>query len=156
MKALRRKDRGAARAFADRSVRAAAAGPGDEATRRWGIVLVVFMRLLACAFVAQGLVHWLAVLAPDVSLLDQATAPWGAATVVFAVLDPVAAVALWLAKPWGGVVWLFAAVAQIAAAVAIPGFFSPYWIGANGVLIGLYLVLTRLATRSLRPKRARA
>lgn len=148
MRALRRSDPATARASATRSIRAGAVEPADDATRRCRILLVSFMRLLACAWVAQALMQWIAVLVPRESPLDQATVQWGAAVVFFAVLDPVAAVGLWLATPWGGVIWLFAAVSQIAAAVAIPGFFSPIWIGVNGLLVALYFLLTWLTTRS--------
>jgi uncharacterized membrane protein (DUF2068 family) len=71
------------------------------------------------------------------------------------VLDPVAAVGLWLVSSWGGVIWFIAAAAQIIATVAIPGLFSPIWIGVNSLLIGLYFLLTWLAARSARPKRSR-
>lgn len=129
--------------------------PTDDGTRRWSLVLVLFMRLLACVWVAQGLVQWMAMLVPRDSVLDHATVQWAATVVFFAVLDPVAAVALWLATPWGGVIWLFAAAAQITAAVAIPGFFSPTWIAVNSLLIGLYFLLTWVAARSARPTRSR-
>jgi hypothetical protein len=52
---------------------------------------------------------------------------------------------LWLATPWGGVIWLFCAIAQILVAVALPGFFSMLWIGANIFLIVIYFVLMRRA-----------
>jgi uncharacterized membrane protein (DUF2068 family) len=142
-------------ALAKRSVHAVSTGPTDDGARRWALVRTLFMRLLACVWVAQGLVQWMVMLVPPDSILDHATVPWAAAVVFFAVLDPVAAVGLWLATPWGGVIWLFAAAAQITAAVAIPGFFSPTWIGVNSLLISLYFLLTWLATSSARPKRSR-
>lgn len=99
--------------------------------------------------------QWMAVLVPRESLLDRGTGLWSAAVVLYAVLAPVVAVGLWLARSWGGVIWLLAALSQIVAAAAIPGFFSPIWIGVNGLLIGLYFLLTWLATSSPRSKRSR-
>jgi hypothetical protein len=153
MRGLDRSGLAAARAFANPSFGASVPGQPVDGMQRWGIVLVAFMRLLALAWVVQGLLQWTAALVPRDSPLDQATVQWGVGVVAFAALDPVAAVALWLAKPWGGVIWLFAAVSQIAAAIVIPGFFSPLWIWVDGLLIGLYFLLTWLATRAPRRRR---
>jgi hypothetical protein len=128
------------------------AAPADAGTFRWGIVLVSFKRLLASAWLAQALMYWIAVLGPSESVLDRASVQWAAATVFFAVLDPVAAVGLWLATPWGGVIWLFAVMSQSVVAVAIPGFVSRLWIGIDASLVGLYFLLTWLAARSRRSR----
>ena len=45
------------------------------------------------------------------------------ATIFFAVLNPVAAVGLWLVAPWGGVVWLLTLIAQFFVALLKPSFF---------------------------------
>jgi hypothetical protein len=137
-----------ARIAADPSVRAGIGGTPDDRTQRRGFLLVLFMRCLACVWVGQALVQWTDVLTARDSLLDQAPVQWRVAIIFFAVLDPVAAVGLWLATPWGGVIWLFAALSQIVAAVTIPGFFSPLWIGVDGLLVGLYFLLTWLSWRS--------
>jgi uncharacterized membrane protein (DUF2068 family) len=108
----------------------------------WGVILVVFMRLLAVLWVAQGLTQWTAILLPSTLFLEAVTLPWATAVIFFAIFDLVAAVGLWLASPWGGAIWLFVALAQIFVAVVIPGFFSMAWISANIVLIGLYFFLT--------------
>ncbi|SFK11754.1 DUF6163 family protein [Methylocapsa palsarum] len=108
----------------------------------WGNLLVVFMRLLAMVWIAQALAQWSAVLLPSQPLFDKVSQLWGGAVIFFAVLDPVAAVGLWLATPWGGVLWLFSAIAQILVAAAVPGFFSIMWIVANIVLIVVYFGLT--------------
>lgn len=128
------------------AIRLGDAGAAGEASP-WGLALVVFMRLLAVLWVCQGLSQWAAILLPRDPLFDQATEVWGAAVVFFAVLNLVAAVGLWLATPWGGVIWLFCAVAQIFAALIIPGFFAGIWIGVDVALIALYFALTWLAAR---------
>jgi nicotinamide riboside transporter PnuC len=108
---------------------------------------VIFMRLLALIWIAQGLAQWSAVLLPSQPLFDKVSQVWGGAVIFFAVLDPVAAVGLWLATPWGGVLWLFSAIAQIFVAAAIPDFFSMTWIAANIFLIVIYFGLTWRAGR---------
>jgi Family of unknown function (DUF6163) len=110
--------------------------------KRAGFYLVVFMRLLAGIWVVQGLLQWSAILLPPEPLFDNVTALHGAAVVSFAVLDLVAAVGLWLARAWGGAIWLLSAIAQIFVALALPGFFSILWIGADIALIVIYFVLS--------------
>jgi uncharacterized membrane protein (DUF2068 family) len=110
--------------------------------KRAGFYLVVFMRLLAGIWVIQGLLQWSAILLPPQPLFDNVTALHGAAIVSFAVLDLVAAVGLWLATAWGGAIWLLSAIAQIIVALALPGFFSILWIGADIALIVIYFVLS--------------
>lgn len=150
MRLVRRSDRAASA----RTGRTAILGQDGLGAIGWDVVVVAFMRLLAMAWVAQAMVQWSAMLLPPGSVLHGATLARGAAVVAFAVLDPVAAVGLWLATPWGGVIWLVAATAQVLVAVAIPGFFAPAWIGVNSVLIVLYFLLTWLAARSSRSRRA--
>src|SRR5580700_315675 len=102
---------------------------------RAGLFLIVFKRLLAGLWVIQGLLQWNAILLPAEPLFDKVSALQGAAVIFFATVNLVAAVGLWLATPWGGVIWLLSAIAQIFVVVALPGFFSMLWIGADIGLI---------------------
>ena len=102
----------------------------------------------------QGLWQWSAILLPPEPLFDNVSAPRGAAVIFFATVNLVAAVGLWLATPWGGVIWLLGAIAQILVALALPGFFSILWIGANLVLIVIYFVLTWRASHVGTPPRS--
>ncbi len=113
----------------------------DGEANRAALYLVVFMRLLAGLWVIQGLLQWNAILLPPEPLFDRVSALRCAAVIFFATVNLVAAVGLWLATPWGGVIWLLAAVAQIVVALALPGFFSMLWSGADIVLIVTYFVL---------------
>ena len=113
----------------------------DGEANRAGLFLVVFMRLLAGLWAIQGFLQWSAILLPPEPLFDKVSALCCAAVIFFATVNYVAAVGLWLATPWGGVIWLLAAIAQILVALTLPGFFSMLWIGADIVLIGLYLNL---------------
>ena len=112
---------------------------GEE--NRAGLYLVVFMRLVAGLWVIQGLLQWSAILLPPQPLFDNVSALRGAAVIFFATVNLVAAAGLWLAAPWGGVIWLFGAIAQILIGVALPGFVSMLWIGADIVLIVIYFGL---------------
>jgi Family of unknown function (DUF6163) len=113
----------------------------DGKENRARFLLVVFMRLLAGLWVIQGLWQWSAILLPPEPLFDKVSALHGAAVIFFATVNLVVAVGLWLATPWGGVIWLLAAIAQIFVALALPGFYSMLWIGADIALIFFYFGL---------------
>ncbi|MFN3686424.1 DUF6163 family protein [Salinarimonas sp.] len=98
----------------------------DERARpkiRWETALTWFMRLMALLWIAKGLSFWGVIVdaggvAPpfeDRSLGFQAT------VVYFAVIDPIAAVGLWLTSTWGGVLWLLAVMSHLVLAVFFPG-----------------------------------
>ena len=72
-----------------------------------------------------------------------------ATVIYFAVIDPVAAVGLWLTSVWGGVMWLLAIMSHL-----ILGFFFPSVVPSNVVSIAfflgfilIYLVISWLAAR---------
>lgn len=116
---------------------------------RWGLLLVVFMRIIAVLWIIEGLIQWRLVLLAPNSLFDVAPRSVSVAVVAFAVIDILAGVGLWLASPWGGVVWLAAALMQIGVAYFIPTFFAggALLIVLNVALIALYLFLTWQAGR---------
>jgi nicotinamide riboside transporter PnuC len=128
-------DSGAAIRLGEQSL---SAGKEDSA----GLVLVVFMRVLAGLWVIQGLLQWGAILLPSQSLLDNVSSVRGGTVIFFAIFDLVAAVGLWLAAPWGGVIWLLGAIAQILVTLGVPGSFSMFWAATNIILIVVYFVLT--------------
>ena len=113
----------------------------------WGLVLVVFMRAVAALWTLQGLFAWADLLTPARSILETAPRPYAVLLVIFAVLDLVAAVGLWLATPWGGVLWLFAACVQIFAGMALRSMFWGGWIAVDALLIVAYFVVTWQAGR---------
>ncbi|MBO0713040.1 MAG: hypothetical protein J2P47_17350, partial [Acetobacteraceae bacterium] len=88
--------------------------------RSWTARLVLFLRVIAGASMLKGLYHWAMVCGfigeADGGFLGHTT-QWQTATIFFAVIDPVAAVGLWLAAPWGAVVWLTSAVSMAVTAV---------------------------------------
>jgi Family of unknown function (DUF6163) len=97
---------------------------GLRGPARWGVMLVLFMRIVGALWILQGLMQWDIILGGSQGDFDMLTAPAQIALVFFAIFNLVAAVGLWLASPWGGVLWLFAIAAQIFATVLLPGFFA--------------------------------
>src|ERR1043165_7894847 len=71
----------------------------------WTRRLVLFLRIMAMVSLVKGIYHWSLVLGigdGNSATFEQASMPWQAATVFFAVIDLVAAVGLWLAAARGG------------------------------------------------------
>ena len=116
---------------------------------RWGMLLVLFMRIVAVLWVYQGLVQWHVILSAEQSIFDVLPVQTTIAVVFFAVLDLLAAVGMWLAAPWGGVLWLLTAIAQAFVAVLLPDFFAGghIVIGLDCILLVLYFVLTFKASQ---------
>ena len=100
----------------------------EQIETRWGLILVVFMRLLAALWILQGLSQWASFLLPHDAVFDRLPMTQSGAIVFFAVIDLMAAVGLWLATPWGGVLWLLAALSQIIAALTIGHAFNVVWV----------------------------
>jgi hypothetical protein len=127
------------------------AKPGPEAAEAfWTRVLTIYLRIVSLLWIVQGLEQWRRIVAPaSGSFLDLSTATISA-TIFFAVLNPIAAVGLWLVAPWGGVVWLLTLFAQVFVIVVKPSFFP--FAGAlkfaDGALLALYLFLSWRASAS--------
>ncbi len=118
----------------------------------WTRRLILFLRVMAAFAMLKGLYHWSLVLgiADGVgSTFENASMPWQAATIFFAVIDLVAAVGLWLAAAWGGVVWLTAAISMAAIELAFPQVFGGrVWLALlEFVAIFGYIALALLAGR---------
>lgn len=135
--------------------------PGDRIERSagapkttWDTVLVWFMRLTALAWLAKGVFAWASIL--DVLPWQQAFEgePTGrqAAMLYFAVIDPTAAVGLWLTSAWGGVVWLLAATSALMLGVLTPQLLptSIPLLGLQGSVVVMYFILSWLAAREIR------
>ena len=120
----------------------------EQIETRWGLILVIFMRLLAALWILQGLSEWASFMLPRSAIFDHMTKSQTAAIMFFAVIDFLAAVGLWLATPWGGVLWLFAAVAQVLIALGVKHSFSTAWVACDVMLIALYFTLTWQAART--------
>ena len=116
---------------------------------RWNLILIWFMRLLALAWIAKGLIAWASILGiHDPSPPFEARSSGYQATVIyFAVIDLVAAVGLWLTSTWGGVLWLLAVMSHLILAVFFPRVVAggPIVIAVFVICIGLYLTISWLA-----------
>lgn len=121
----------------------------------WTARLVLFSRAVAALTLLKGLYHWAAIcgfgIGPEGGFLSQHLA-WQIATVFFAIIDPVAAVGLWLAAPWGAVVWLASAVTMIVVHALLPQIygFQPLFIAVELVLIVGYGYIAYQASREQR------
>ena len=130
----------------DEAIRVGEKADADDPTR-WGMLLVIFMRLIAALWIVQGLAQWQVLLFIEGVLFDRVPTPVGIAVIVFAVADLVAAIGLWLATPWGGVLWILVAFGQTVVAVLLPDFFEGgrLVVALDALLVAMYLVLTYMA-----------
>jgi Family of unknown function (DUF6163) len=128
------------------------AGDDGAEARQWSRRLVLFLRAMAALSLLKGLYHWAIVCgigAPFPSGFDSYGSPYQAATVFFAVIDPVAGVGLWLAAPWGAVVWLTSIISMAAVEILFPQIYggSMLVVAIETVLLGVYLYLALMAAR---------
>lgn len=120
----------------------------------WDTVLVWFMRLAALAWLAKGVFSWASILDVIPGQRPFASEPTGrqAAILYFSVIDPVAAVGLWLTSAWGGVVWLLAATSALMLGLLTPQLvtISVPLLGVQASIVVMYFVLSWLAAREIR------
>jgi len=123
---------------------------GEKHETRWGLMLIIFMRVVAGLWVLMGLMHWATILAPNEALFDVLPMKYASMVVFFGVIDLLAAVGLWLAAPWGGILWLLATGAQIFVSLYLPKFFygGRTLMVLDIILVGLYLFITFRAGQS--------
>jgi len=128
----------------------------DSAARsrtRWTRLLVFFLRGLALFCLVRGMLDWARILgligAEDA--FETAAFSWQVMIVLFAILNCVAGVGLWLTSAWGAVLWLIVTLCEV---------FIP-WTIAHGIrepslndllllsLVVLYILLTWLSAREM-------
>jgi hypothetical protein len=129
-----------------------ASGKSPDPVGAWTRYLILFLRVMAAIWLVKGLYHWAAVCGVGVDAdggFEAHTLAWQTATVLFAILDLVAAVGLWLAAPWGAVVWLTSVVSIAAVDLFFPQVYGGSLSMALGVLglLGIYLLLAIFAAR---------
>lgn len=112
-------------------------GPDSIELGPWQARLVFFQRIAGGFMIVKGLTHWAVLFsgATFTALPIEARS----ATVFFAVIDLIAAVALWLGSPWGAAVWLMAVLSQVVAA-----FVFLEWTGMTMILTVAELVMVAL------------
>jgi Family of unknown function (DUF6163) len=120
----------------DEAIRDRSGAPVERRGARWDVVLVWYMRLLALLWIAKGLSAWALILGVGVPVPPFEGRLMGhqATIIYFAVIDPIAAVGLWLASVWGGVMWLLAIMSHL-----ILSFFFPAVVPSNTISIAFFL-----------------
>jgi hypothetical protein len=118
----------------------------------WTEYLVLFLRIMAGVSLIKGLYHWAQICgigAPSNGGFESRTIAWQTSTVLFAVLDLVAAVGLWLAAAWGAVVWLTSVVSMATVEVFFPQVYggSIFIVLIEMTLLGCYLFLAIASAR---------
>ena len=126
---------------------------GQRETRGlWTNRLIWFLRAMAAVSMIKGLYHWAVIIGigdgPG-STFETSPIAWQAATMFFAVIDPVAGVGLWLAAAWGGVVWLTTTISMAAIELLFPQIFGGRIIMVLAELAAIftYVWLTLMAGR---------
>jgi uncharacterized membrane protein (DUF2068 family) len=127
-------------------------GEGERSIGRWTRRLVLFLRVMAGVSMLKGLYHWSRVCGIGVDTNDAFqyhSIAWQAAIVVFAVIDLVAAVGLWLAAAWGAVIWLTAIASMLALEVVFPQVFGASIVAGllEGGLLAVYLWLALMSAK---------
>ena len=115
----------------------------------WGAVLTWFMRLVALLWIAKGLGAWAIILglwSPTGDFGDR-TMGFQAVIIYFAVIDPIAAVGLWMASTWGGVLWLLAVMSHLILAAFFPTFI-PGNLLTTSLLVSLMIVYLAVTSMS--------
>ena len=120
----------------------------------WDVVLIWFMRAVALCWLTKAVVTWASILdvIPGFRPFESESIGRQSVIVYFAVLDPMAAVGLWLTSAWGGVVWLLAATSTLTLAILTPQLLpmsTPY-LAIQGGIIAMYFILSFLAAREIR------
>lgn len=116
------------------------------------MALVVYVRLLAVAFLVSGIRRWAVLLGPLAPGGDFFALPTEQMVAVgfFAVFELVAAVGLWLLASWGTVVWLIAALTETVLHTVFRETFGmdPMLLGFHAVTVLTYIVLSLLYQRT--------
>lgn len=115
----------------------AVAAPRMARSRLW---LVWFTRVIAFGWLVKGLMAWAAIIGVGYATsFDNRPEGYQATLIYFAVVDIVAAVALWLTAHWGGILWLLAVMSHLVLAVFFPRFVP------NSALVIALLIISMMS-----------
>ncbi len=114
-------------------------------------MLIIFLRTLALVCLTRGLIEWsriLGFLGPE-NGFESETLGAQVTMALYAVLNCVAAVGLWLTSAWGAVLWLTVTICEVLLPIANGR--PPLDFGASdfalGGLAAIYIALTWLSSR---------
>lgn len=106
---------------------------------------IIFMRGMACLWMAKGLLAWCVILGigPFMGVYENAPLQLRLAISGFALFDLVAAVGLWMLASWGAVIWLLTiAVSLILEGTIADANITPVqWPSLYLILAFIYLAL---------------
>jgi hypothetical protein len=135
---------------------------GDDAQRartRWTRLLVFYLRGLALVCFLRGLADWSRILgfAGPENAFETAPLTWQITVVLYAVLNCVAAVGLWLTSAWGAVLWLIVTLCEVLLPWAVARAVREAGMGDAVLLLlaAVYLLLTWLSARERERDRER-
>ncbi|MGL5117301.1 MAG: DUF6163 family protein [Beijerinckiaceae bacterium] len=125
--------------------------PGGLARRRWNRFLVVYLRIIALICLARGMIFWASILGfgENPESFEALETPMQLRLVVFAVLNCICGVGLWLVSAWGAALWLMMTLAELLVPMVFRGWrFDPN-VGeiALMVLVACYIATTWFAAR---------
>jgi hypothetical protein len=126
--------------------------PEDRPKLPFAMVLTVYQRLIAAVLLSLGLLEWASILGIQTELLPELLAlqqSAQAAFLVFAVVDLVAAVGLWLTSAWGVAIWIFCTVARLVIHIGFAQTFgaTPIASALQAGSIVIYVIFSVLAAR---------
>ncbi|MCK0195692.1 DUF6163 family protein [Ancylobacter sp. 6x-1] len=129
---------------------------GASATRMspWQMRVLLYLRLLAGFLLLKTVYSWTLICGVwdgETSRFEMLSTAARSAVIWAAIMNPVAAVGLWLGAAWGVVLWLVATMVQIMINASAPeGVGSLYVVAAvEGLLIAIYGFLAWKAGQEL-------
>ena len=118
---------------------------------RWRVLLVWYMRTLACVWLAKGVFNWFVIFGVADRFADFSTLPKTLQISIgfFAAADLAAAIGMWLAAPWGGAMWLLIAASETTTPLlgSRASFITSFGVVINLALILGYVAVNVLAAR---------
>lgn len=129
-----------------------ALGPASNRLGPWQRRVLLYLRGLAGFLLLKTVYSWTLICGiwdGDVSRFQELSLAAQSAVIWAGIMNPVAAVGLWLGAAWGVVLWLVATLVQIMINASAPeGVGSLVFVAAiEALLVGLYAFLTYKAAR---------
>lgn len=125
---------------------------GRRASAGLALLINVLLRIVALGWLAAGIAEWariVEVLPVDGGTFLEAARPVQIAVGIFAIVDLLAAVGLWLLASWGTILWAAAILGQAASGVVFEaGAGMGVWVaGVNAIALVAYVVMSFMLIR---------
>lgn len=119
----------------------------------WATAINVLLRIVAVGWLAAGIAEWtriVGVLPVDGGTFLEAARPVQIAIGVFAIVDLLAAIGLWLLASWGTILWAAAILGQAASDIVLEGGAGMgVWVaGINALALFAYVAMSFMLIRS--------